>query len=72
MNANGTSPVRLTASIYTDHEPTYSPDGTKIAFWRDSQDGDTDIYIMSASGGSQTRLTFSAVDDRSPSWQPLP
>jgi TolB protein len=42
---------------------------TKIAFVSD-RDGNNEIYMMDYDGVNQTRLTFNAVSDISPSWSP--
>jgi Tol biopolymer transport system component/DNA-binding winged helix-turn-helix (wHTH) protein len=42
-----------------DHEPAFSPDGTKLAFIRSSAAGVcNDVYVMPATGGQPKRLTF--------------
>ncbi|MCH7838355.1 MAG: PD40 domain-containing protein, partial [Chloroflexi bacterium] len=50
--------------------PSWSPDGTVIAFTSE-RDGNSEIYIMNADGSGQTRLTNHPADDRSADWQPL-
>jgi TolB protein len=69
MNEDGTNIVRLTNSLNYDGVPTWSPDGTKIAFesWRD---GNREIYVMDADGANQTNLTNYAALDEAPSWSP--
>ena len=54
MNADGTSQTRLTNNAATDFDPTWSPDGTKIAF-TSNRDGNLEIYTMNADGTGQTR-----------------
>jgi TolB protein len=49
--------------------PSWSPDGTKIAFVRRS--GSSDIWVMNANGTGAKRLTKSYASDLSPDWQPL-
>jgi Tol biopolymer transport system component len=42
-----------------DHEPSFSPDGTKLAFIRSTVAGvSNDVYVMSATGGQPKRLTI--------------
>jgi Tol biopolymer transport system component len=54
-------------------DPSYSPDGTKLAFTSD-QDGDYDIYVKDLASGQVTQLTndgeASGVPDRRPAWSP--
>jgi Tol biopolymer transport system component len=53
-----------------DDTPSWSPDGTKIAF-RSMRDGDQEIYVMNAEGSDQNDVSgHHDVDDRSPAWSP--
>jgi Tol biopolymer transport system component len=70
MNADGSGQTMLTNSSKDETWPSWSPDGTKIAFESD-QDGNGNIYAMNASDGSnQTRLTNSTANDCNPKWSP--
>ena len=69
MNADGTNPVNLTNNEAWDFNPSWSPDGKKIAFSSD-RDGNLEIYVMKADGTNQRRLTKNEVDDIEPSWSP--
>ena len=59
---------RVTKHKDQDMEPTWSPDGKKIA-WASSRDGNFEIYSMDANGENQKRLTDDPNDDRNPAWQ---
>jgi Tol biopolymer transport system component len=71
--------TQLTYNDVTDHEPSWSPDGTKLVFVSDWA-GDDDLYTLDLScldtGDHQTcetsrvQLTTGADQDRSPSWSP--
>ena len=50
-NFDGTNTVRLTDQPGIDANPSYSPDGKKIAFQSD-RDSNLEIYIMDAICGS--------------------
>ncbi len=71
MSANGADAARLISSTtYTRYgHPSWSPDGTKIAFHSD-RDGNDELYVMSADGSGVTRLTNNAAVDGVPAWSP--
>jgi Tol biopolymer transport system component len=58
---------RLTYASGIDTHPTWSPDGTRIAF-TSQRSGQYQIWTMTASGGSQTRLTHTSVAEIAPAW----
>ena len=49
--------------------PSWSPDGSRIAF-ASERDGSFEIYVMNADGGGQTRLTRNLESDLDPAWSP--
>ena len=69
MNADGSDRLRLTDNDVVEDHPSYSPDGTKIAF--DSErDGDSDIYVMDADGTNVVQLVDAKGADAEPAWSP--
>ena len=70
MEADGSGLVRLTSTpSFESKEPTWSPDGTRIAFASNAQ-GEMDIFVMNADGTGQVNLTQSFGADQSPTWSP--
>jgi|GEM_PF-2210599 len=62
MNADGSDPLKLTDNAVVDEFPALSPDGTKIAFYRDVA-GDRDIWIMDSDGTDQSLLLDGPQED---------
>jgi len=70
MNSDGTPLTRrLTNNSASDTDPFWSPDGAKIVF-TSRRDGNTELYVMDASGDNKTRLTNNPGDDSRPTWSP--
>ena len=63
MNANGSSPTRLTSGPEYDSDPDWSPNGELIAFSRDG-----DIYTMRPDGSDVRQLTQGSARDGAPAW----
>jgi Tol biopolymer transport system component len=61
--------IRLTVNPAFDWSPSWSSDGSKIAF-HSEHDGKSEIYVMDADGSNQTRLTDNPAGDGYPSWSP--
>ena len=75
MDADGGNQLNLTNNDFDDKNPSWSPDGKRIAFmaWDGIVKNFTityDIYVMDADGGNQLNLTNNDFDDRDPSWSP--
>jgi dipeptidyl aminopeptidase/acylaminoacyl peptidase len=72
MNSDGSNMVQLTppgVGLF-DHNPVWSPDGTKIAVGRATFTGKSQIYVMSGDGTNPVRITNNSASDRQPSWSP--
>ena len=73
MNADGTGQADLTNDPSNDLDPTWSPDGSKIAFTTNrGPTGDNEIYVMNADGTNPADLTNSPANESDPDWQPVP
>lgn len=70
MNADGSNVRQLTFNNITDEKPSWSKDGTRLA-WASGIDGnDFEIYVMNADGTGQTRITDDDALDYGPAWSP--
>ena len=69
MDADGRNPMRVTAHDAEDTQPTWSPDGKKIAFVSNRNGGDIQIWVIDADGKNPIRLT-DGVWDQHPAWSP--
>ena len=69
MDIDGRNQVRLTDDPADDRDPSWSPNGDRIAFVSDRNNKANHIYVMDSDGGNLMRLTHDAVS-RAPSWSP--
>jgi Tol biopolymer transport system component len=69
VNADLSNLKRLTDNAAEDMFPTWSPDGSQIAFQSD-RDGNSEIYVMNADGINLRNLTNNPADDTLPAWYP--
>jgi TolB protein len=67
MNADGTGVTQVTRSKADDWHPTWSPDGTAIAFASD-RGGSAEVYARSNDGLHCVRLTHGAGWLCDPDW----
>jgi Tol biopolymer transport system component len=74
MTAGGTGATRITATSTVKAKPTWSPDGSRLAYVANSSDvdGQTDleIWTINADGSGRTQLTNNTVSDDQPAWSP--
>ncbi len=70
MNADGSEWKNITnSSSSSESEPSWSPDGNKIAF-KLNRGKDSEICIMNADGTELIRLTNNSSVDNCPTWSP--
>jgi TolB protein len=81
IRRDGTHERRLTRTRALEYQPTWSPDGERIAFVGDlhrrkgphERGGrDAELYTMAVDGSDIRRVTHNEVPDLAPDWQPLP
>jgi Tol biopolymer transport system component len=72
-NRDGSGLVRLTSMPGLEHQPAWSPDGSRIAF-RSVRDGRGDVWVLDLASGQATNITPDPVpltgDERYPAWSP--
>ncbi len=66
---DGSGLTRITYDPADEGDPSWSPDGTRIAFTA-NRSGNGDLYVMDAAGGRWTQLTCDPADDIHPVWSP--
>jgi len=66
-NRDGSAPRRLTSSAVEENSPSFSPDGSLIAFAAGFEDN-TDVYVIPTAGGQPRRLTWHPATDIPTGW----
>lgn len=69
VNTDGTGLANLTNDGAIEFTPTWSPDGTRVAFTT-NRVANFEIWVMNADGSGQTRLTNNSAHDGGPAWSP--
>ena len=69
VSREGGDARRLTSGIGVETVPSFSPDGTMIAFTGE-YDGNKDVFVVAATGGVPRRLTFHPADEYVLGWTP--
>jgi len=70
MKLDGSNPVRLTTNSANDTNPSYSPDGEKIAFISGRGQDATYIYTMNTDGSQITKIDLKLDYIWGPNWGP--
>ncbi|MCG2590291.1 TolB family protein [Rhodohalobacter sulfatireducens] len=71
VNADGENLENLTNDAQRFHEfPSWSPDGSQIAYHSYVQGGEGDIFIMNADGSGKTNVTNTPTGEWWPDWSP--
>jgi TolB protein len=71
MNADGSNQTRLTNNTVHELGPSWSTDGTKVAYTR-TLGRNNEIYVMNADGSNQTNVTNNSSPELDPAWVKVP
>ncbi|WP_341227244.1 DPP IV N-terminal domain-containing protein [uncultured Arcticibacterium sp.] len=69
LPATGGKAIKVTDGMGDDRQPTWSPDGSKIAF-QSFRDGYYHIWMINKDGTGLKQVTSGAFDEREPDWSP--
>ena len=77
MHADGSKPTQLpgckpgdpSPCATDDWGPTWSPDGSHIAFLRALSETDRPVFVMNADGSGQRRLSPASIVAGVPTWR---
>ena len=69
MDADGSNVVQITDDEFSYARPAWSPDGERIAFISDRDEGfGSNVYLMNADGSQITQLVDNLRYEYSPCW----
>lgn len=69
LPVDGGNAKKITDGMGDDRQPTWSPDGSKVAF-QSFRDGYYHIWTVNSDGSNLTQITSGAFDEREPDWSP--
>ena len=69
IDVDGSNRVQLTENQGDNEAPSWSPDGSLIAF-NSTREGRSKIYIMTSFGTDQRRLISMPGEQTNPKWSP--
>jgi Tol biopolymer transport system component len=72
INPDGSGLKQVTHNTVPDFDPSWSPDGSKVAFWRHRRNDINEIFVKNTTTGQLVQLSDSndSMSDTSPSWSP--
>jgi Tol biopolymer transport system component len=69
IRSDGSGEAKISVHRGFDDSPSWSPDGSKIAF-DFFPNGNYNVFVMDADGSDREQLTWDARNDREPAWSP--
>ncbi len=69
VSVGGTNAIRLTNNPADERDPSWSPDGQRLAY-SSHKDGNWEIYIQTLVGDEPTRMTYDLSFQANPVWSP--
>ena len=69
VSREGGAARRLTSGVGDEDSPSFSPDGTMVAFTGE-YDGNRDVFVVPSTGGVPKRLTYDPADEFVVGWTP--
>lgn len=70
MNCDGSNQVQITHDSMDYRYPSFSPDGSRILFYSNTQDDSDEIFVINIDGSGMANLTQHPGDDNLPAYSP--